>query len=66
MDERHPRKTVAEHAPGEKVKESSGRTAGAATRQLGPGNEPADKRQAEAAKRVEDAPNRHDKPRQPK
>jgi hypothetical protein len=47
-----PRKTVAEHAPGEKAKSASGRTAGAATKQQGPGNAPADPRAAKAAERA--------------
>jgi Protein of unknown function (DUF2934) len=58
-----PRKAAAEHAPGEKTVAASGRTAGAATRQNAPGNEPADPRQAEAATE-KGAPNRRTKPRQ--
>jgi len=58
-----PQKTVATHAPGEKPKSSSGRTAGAATRQQGPGNEPADPRSAEAARRAPGEANPRAKPR---
>src|SRR5689334_15462767 len=40
-DENRPRDTAAEHAPGERTVSASGRSAGEATRQNGPGNEPA-------------------------
>jgi Protein of unknown function (DUF2934) len=60
-----PRKTAAEHAPGEPTVAASGRSAGEATRQNGPGNEPA--RPDEAAQAATDdaggAPARRRKPR---
>jgi hypothetical protein len=60
-----PRKTAAEHVPGEPTVAASGRSAGEATRQNGPGNEPAraDEAARSAATDAGGAPARRRKPR---